>query len=51
MICDISISIENRCHAALSRDFEPGEVILQDEPLLVTKEGEKVLISIDPFLL
>ena len=24
------------------RDFEPGEVILQDEPLLVTKDGEKV---------
>ena len=26
----------------LYRDFEPGEVIMEDEPLLVTREGEKV---------
>ena len=26
----------------LYRDFEPGEVIMEDDPLLVTREGEKV---------
>ena len=26
----------------LRRDFEPGEVIMEDDPLLVTREGEKV---------
>ena len=30
----------------LYRDFEPGEVIMEDEPLLVTREGEKVLRTI-----
>jgi len=39
----VVVPLEGRGMGCLAnRDFEPGEVILQDEPLLVTKDGEKV---------
>ena len=34
--------VENLLKQLYCRDYEPGEVILQDVPLLVTKDGEKV---------